>query len=1110
MENNISRGASSAAKAFMFDKKLFDFSFENTLGDLSVKEGRLLFYYTEQPFALRAALFDKAEPCKLLWQSEKPIWHVKAAIRPQKITLENRAVIFRFKQRGQERSVSFPLDTILDPGLVRSVSHKVLQRVPSNPILQPCPQHRWESQSVFNSAAVYLDGKVHFIYRAVGEGGLSLFGYASSSDGIHIDQRLSQPAYIVESPFAMEAASTTPSAYSYRSGMSWGGCEDPRLSKIDDTLYMTYTAFDGVHPPGVALTSISVKDFLNHDWNWKKPVMISKPFETHKNWVVFPEKIQGKYAILHSVSPTIHIDYFDSLDFGDDAFIESCYQSAKRDEYWDNWVRGVGPSPIKTSEGWLILYHAMDRRDPDRYKVGAMLLDQDDPSIILHRSAGPLLAPDARCENEGFKAGVVYTCGAVVIDGKLVVYYGGADTVVCAAFINLKDLIEDLKSGESPKAVTSLPSKQNSGIKSMSNVTRISENPILSPDKGEPWQAIAAFNPSVVKDGQLYHLLYRAQSSPEDHLGVQMSVSSIGYSQSRDGIHYGKRWRLIVPEEDWEKFGCEDPRVTKIGDIYYIFYTALSLFPFEARGIRVGVAITKDFKYITEKHLVTPFNAKAMALFPEKINGRYAAVLTVDTDHPPAKIALAFFDEIEDIWSEQYWNRWYDSLDEHIIPLLRSTKDHLEVGAAPVKTPLGWLLIYSYIRNYFAEDSRTFGIEAILLDLGDPSQVIGRTEDPLLVPEAAYELKGDVPNVIFPSGALLEGEQLSVYYGAADTTCCAATVNLSELLHALKPQMNDVFLHSKCIAQGFYRHKGNPVIIPRPELSWEAEATFNPAAIYEDGKVHIVYRAISTDNTSTLGYASSRDGFHIDERSLSPIYVPTELFEQKLRPGGSGCEDPRITRMDGRFYMFYAAFDGYTPRVAFTSIDCDDFLNKRWKWATPVVITPPGIDDKDACLLPRKINGQYVIFHRANDCIRVNFVDSLNFGKGQYLKHGGYLIKPRKEYWDNRKFGIAAPPIETEHGWLLFFHRVTVPGNIYKIEALLLDLDDPATVIAETDATLLEPELDYEKIGNVPNVVFPCGAILMEECVYIYYGGADRVVCVAKMGLKEIFKRLGI
>jgi beta-1,2-mannobiose phosphorylase / 1,2-beta-oligomannan phosphorylase len=638
---------------------------------------------------------------------------------------------------------------------------------------------------------------------------------------------------------------------------------------------------------------------------------------------------------------------------------------------------------------------------------------------------------------------------------------------------------------------------------------RIAENPFLLPNRDSAWEARAVFNPCVVKTNKLFHLLYRATSAPKDHEGVHMPVSTIAYADSLDGVHFKNRRLLIKPEKPWERFGCEDPRITLINDKYYIFYTALSMHPFSAPGIRVALAITKDFQELT-KHPVTPFNAKAMALFPEKINGKYVAVLTVHTDLPPAKIALACFDKEEDIWSEKHWNQWYSDLDSHVIPLLRNMNDHVEVGAAPLKTKEGWLLIYSYIQNYFS-NAKVFGVEAVLLDAKNPAKVIGKTIKPLLHAVKNYELHGEVPGVVFPSGALLQDEKLLLYYGAADTSSCLAIGNIEELFNNLwYKEKKSICLISKCIQQGFKRYAGNPIISPRPEFEWEAKATFNPAAVYENGRFHIVYRAMSRDDTSVFGYASSRDGFHFDERLLTPIYIPTANFELKLRPGNSGCEDPRITKLGDVFYMFYTAYDGYTPRVAFTSIKVADFINKRWSWETPRVITPPGIDDKDACLLSKKINNKYIIFHRSGNYIRINIEDNLNFGENKWLVHQQAFIKPSKKYWDNRKFGIASPPLETEKGWLLFYHRVAVPGNIYKIEAALLDLNNPTHVLAKTDAALLEPEMDYEKYGLVNNVIFPCGAVLLNKKIFLYYGAADRQIGVAEIYLDEVFKRLGV
>ena len=405
------------------------------------------------------------------------------------------------------------------------------------------------------------------------------------------------------------------------------------------------------------------------------------------------------------------------------------------------------------------------------------------------------------------------------------------------------------------------------------------KNPILLPNEKNYWEAEAAFNGCPVKKGVKVHLVYRALSSTIEHQGMSMHLSTIGYAVSSDGINFEGRRQLIKPEYQWEQFGCEDPRVTKLEGEYFIFYTALSTYPFSADGIKIGVAITKNFKTIKEKHLVTTFNSKAMVLFPERINGKIAAILTVHTDLPPAKIAIAYFENKEQIFSEIYWQEWYAMLDHHVIPLLRSTVDHLEVGAQPIKTKCGWLLLFSYIKNYLF-NSKIFGVEAILLDLNDLTKVIARTKEPIFVPEANYELHGKVPNIVFPSGALVHQNELHLYYGAADTTCCLAIGDIKELLKELTSKPKIQILKTVELVK-LQRFVGNPIITPQPEFAWEAKATFNSAAIYLDEKVHLLYRAMSKDNTSTLGYATSKNGYTIEERLPYPVYLPRENFESK-------------------------------------------------------------------------------------------------------------------------------------------------------------------------------------------------------------------------------------
>ena len=307
------------------------------------------------------------------------------------------------------------------------------------------------------------------------------------------------------------------------------------------------------------------------------------------------------------------------------------------------------------------------------------------------------------------------------------------------------------------------------------------------------------------------------------------------------------------------------------------------------------------------------------------------------------------------------------------------------------------------------------------------------------------------------------------------------------------------------------RFQGNPIIKPRPGLDWEAKATFNTGAIYLEGKVHLIYRAMSNENVSVFGYATSKDGFHIDERLSEPIYVPREDFEMKKGKGNSGCEDPRITQIGDRLYMLYTAFDSLNPpRVALTSISVKDFLNRSWdKWEKPILISPPGIGDKDSCLLSKKIKNKYVFFHRIYPCIWIDFKDSLDFNKQSWL-HGRVLLQPRTNKWDSRKVGIGAPPIETERGWLLLYHATSGANKtrVYRLGALLLDKNDPTKIIARTNEPILEPKMDYETKGQTPNTVFSCGAVIKDNQLLVYYGGGDSVIGVAYISLKKLLNHL--
>ena len=630
---------------------------------------------------------------------------------------------------------------------------------------------------------------------------------------------------------------------------------------------------------------------------------------------------------------------------------------------------------------------------------------------------------------------------------------------------------------------------------------RSHNNPILSPDIHTPWENLATFNGCVISHNNTYHMLYRALSK-ESWVGEEiLQLSTIGYATSTDGINWGQRKQLIRPEYPWDKYGCEDPRVTYFEGKYYIFYTALSTFPFGPDGIKVAIATTHDFQNIVERKLVTNFNAKAACLFPERINGKIAMLLTANTDRPPAQIAVAYFDNDEQISSDEYWNDWYANLSDHALNLKRGDEEQVEIGAPPIKTDKGWLLVYSHIRNYFSQH-QIFGIEAVLLDLDDPTKIIGRTNSPILVPREEYELYGIVPNITFPSGAVIKDDTLMMYYGGADTHVCLAICSVSELLdemiHGAKPKIisgKDKYLS---------RYENNPILLPIEEHEWEKKAAFNPTALLIDDTVHIVYRGWSDDDISTMGYAASKDGFTITERLDNPIYVPRADFEINKNGGGYGCEDGRLTLIDGRVYVTYTAYDGHTlPQVGLSSIAVEDFVTKRWSnWAQPIVISPPGIDDKDAAILPEKINGKYMVYHRIDARIWVDFVDSLAFPHDTYVQ-GFPWLSPRPGKWDDLKIGIAGPPVRTDQGWIFMYHGISSHDNAYRLGAILLDLNDPTKILSRIDDPILEPIEQYERDGCVPNVAFSCGAVVKNNKFLIYYGAADTVVSVAYCEVNE-------
>lgn len=634
-------------------------------------------------------------------------------------------------------------------------------------------------------------------------------------------------------------------------------------------------------------------------------------------------------------------------------------------------------------------------------------------------------------------------------------------------------------------------------------IRREPHNPILAPQPERPWEARATYNPSVVPTDEGIRLFYRALGNPDTLQTPMAGLSSIGTALSDDGVHFHSRQQVIAPSTPWDAFGCEDPRVTRFEGRWYCFYTALGGYPFGPDNIKVGLAIGDSPTEFSERHLITPFNAKAATLFPERIDGDIVLLLTTHTDwtaeHPHPTIALARAKHIEQFFDAAYWQKWHERLAEHALPeLRRSDEDHVEVGASPLLTQHGWLLVYGYIQQYYKEHERIFSVEAALLELDNPQKLISRTES-ILVPQEFYEHYGLVPNIVFPTSVTIGNNgQLDIWYGAADTVCAKATVKLHDLVRALDPEKP---------ARTFSRSPGNPILEARGN-GFESRAVFNAAAIDLDGSVYILYRAMDEANTSTIGLAISKDGLTIDERLPQPIYVPRADFEMKRgsATGNSGCEDPRIVAIDDMLYLTYTAYDGVrAPAGAISSIAVDDFLARRFNaWGPPFLLTPEGVDDKDLAFLPEKINGKYLLYHRVNNQICADLLSDL--AEGMRVNRCIEILAPRRGMWDGTKVGSAGPLIKVGSNWLMIYHGVS-RHSTYRLGAALYD-SSATTLLARTADPIFEPMEPYEKEGMVPNVVFSCGAVVRGDTVFLYYGGADKVLGVATGSLAHILDAL--
>jgi beta-1,2-mannobiose phosphorylase / 1,2-beta-oligomannan phosphorylase len=300
----------------------------------------------------------------------------------------------------------------------------------------------------------------------------------------------------------------------------------------------------------------------------------------------------------------------------------------------------------------------------------------------------------------------------------------------------------------------------------------------------------------------------------------------------------------------------------------------------------------------------------------------------------------------------------------------------------------------------------------------------------------------------------------------------------------------------------FQRHPGNPILSPE-EWPYPANAVFNPAAAALESETVLLARVEDMTGISHLTVARSAngvDGWTID---AEPLLAPTAgIAAEKW-----GFEDPRVVWVDelDRWVITCTSYGPAGPAVYLAMTE--DFTTVERHG----IIRRP--DDKNASLFPHRFEGQWLLLHRPKT--------EYGSGRGEiFISRSTDLtswstaepvLQPRSgAWWDSLRIGIGPPPLLTEHGWLLVYHGVkeTIAGGVYRVGLALLDVDDPTRVLHRLPSWILGPLAPYERTGDVPNVVFPCGLVHDTATgeLRLYYGAADTSICLATAQLDDLLE----
>jgi predicted GH43/DUF377 family glycosyl hydrolase len=294
----------------------------------------------------------------------------------------------------------------------------------------------------------------------------------------------------------------------------------------------------------------------------------------------------------------------------------------------------------------------------------------------------------------------------------------------------------------------------------------------------------------------------------------------------------------------------------------------------------------------------------------------------------------------------------------------------------------------------------------------------------------------------------------------------------------------------------FVRSSSNP-LITAADLPYQVNAVFNAGAADLGEDVLLLLRVESSSGRSHLIAARSEDGVSNWRVEDSALLHPAQGFPYE----SNGVEDCRITWMEDidAWGIVYTAYSPYGPGVGIAT-------TRDFRTVERIgMVLPP--ENKNGSLFPCKFNGLHAMLHRPSaggGSVWISYSPDLVF----WGKHEVIIPVRGGPWWDATRVGAGLPPMRTEAGWLVIYHGVkdVAGGPIYRLGAAVLDLDEPHRLIGRTRHWLLGPQKDYERIGDAPNVVFPCGGFVRNSTLWIYYGAADSSICLATADLTDVLQ----